>query len=516
LLAQFTIKGYASRAPSISVSLKTDNASVPEVLAITNAYGVSAVEGFSGAGLISLNLTMAGPSKNVSEMAFSGNGTLKNASLNTPSLTKPLNVRSANIRFSRNSVTFENVQASLDQSNASGSLSVRDFANPFVQFVLDIDKLDLAAMQQIIATPGAPVKNAGVHLIPPAYAQKATSKPSLMTRVAGSGTINVGTLTCELLVLNSVKTNVILDHGVIRLSPQTSGLYGGKQTGEAMLDTRISPPQITVATKLQNVDANRLVSAVSSVKDTLYGSLAGDTSVSFRAVSGATFASSLNGKLDLRLSNGRIANIALLNELATIGRFLDASSVIPQHSFTEVTTLTGTFDVVNGVAQTNDLRAVIDGASLAANGTVNLATSALNLHLTVVMAKDISQKVGGNRVGGFMQTALANSKGELVMPIIVTGTFESPHFAPDAQEIARMRLKNLLPGFGNPGSMTVGILDAVLGGSKKGTQQKPAVDNQQQNQQQVQPADALGDLLRSVMEGKKKKKQEPPPSPPPQ
>jgi uncharacterized protein involved in outer membrane biogenesis len=514
LNAQFAVKDYTSESPSVSASIRTDDANVGDLLVMAGAYGVPAFEGISGTGLISLNVKAAGPLKNVSEMAFSGNGTLRNVSLNTPSLTKPLNLRTANIRFSRNSVAFENLQASLDQSNASGSLSVHDFANPVVQFALNIDKLDLAAMQQIIATPGAPVKKAQAHLIPPAYAQQATSKPSLITRVAGNGTIDVGTLTYDQIVMNSVKANVTLDHGIIRLSPQTSGLYGGKQAGEVVMDTRVAPAEITVATKLQGVDANRLVSAVSSIKNTLYGSLAGDTNVRFRAASGAAFAHSLNGKLDLDLSNGRIANVALLNELATIGRFLN-SSVIPRQSSTEVTRLTGTFDVVNGVAQTNDLRAVIDGASLAANGTVNLATTALNLHLTVVMAKEISQKVGGNRIGGFMQTALANSKGELVIPVIVTGTFESPHFAPDAEEIARMRLKNLLPGLGNPGSMTSGILDAVLGGSRKGGQQRPAVGNQQQNQQQVQPADALGDLLRSVMEGKKKKKQEPPPSPPP-
>jgi hypothetical protein len=115
--------------------------------------------------------------------------------------------------------------------------------------------------------------------------------------------------------------------------------------------------------------------------------------------------------------------------------------------------------------------------------------------------------VGGNSIGGFMQTALANNKGELVMPVIVTGTFDSPHFAPDVQAIARMKLQNLIPSFGNMGDMTSGILGAVFGGNKKGgQQQQPAAeDNQQQNRQQAQPANPLGDLLNSVMQGKKKK-----------
>ena len=244
---------------------------------MASAYGVSAVEGMSGSKLISLNLTVAGPVKNSSAMAFSGNGTLQNASLNTPALTKPLNVRNANIRFSQNSMMLENVQASLDQSNASGNLSVRAFAAPQVQFALNVDKLDLAAMQEIIATPGAPLKKAEFQFIPRAYAQKTTSEPSLITKAVGNGMINVGTLTYDQLVLNSVKANVTLDHGAIRLSPLTSTLYGGQQTGEIVLDTRVLPPAVTVTTQLEKVDANKLVSSMSSVKDTLYGLLAANT-----------------------------------------------------------------------------------------------------------------------------------------------------------------------------------------------------------------------------------------------
>ena len=86
-------------------------------------------------------------------MIFNGSGALQSATLHTPSLTKPLKVRNANIKFSQNSMTLENVAASLDQMNASGNLSIRDFASPQVQFALNIDRMDLATLQEIIATP---------------------------------------------------------------------------------------------------------------------------------------------------------------------------------------------------------------------------------------------------------------------------------------------------------------------------------------------------------------------------
>jgi len=503
---------------------------VGELLSMASAYGVSAVEGMSGSGTITLNVNASGPLKNALAMVFNGNGALQNASLNTPALTKPLNVRNANLKFSQNSMTLDNLQASLDQSNMSGNMSVRNFAAPQVQFALNIDKLDLAAMQNVIATPGQPVKRAFFELIPRAYAEKTTTEPSLITKAVGNGTIDVGVLTYDQLMLNNVKSNVTLDHGVIRLSPLTSTVYGGQQTGEIVLDTRVTPAAVTVSTKLQKVDANKLVSSMSSMKDTLYGLLAANTNASFRAAGGSNFARSLNGKLALDLSDGRIAKVDVVNQLASIGKFLNA---VPQQQqpFTALTKLTGTFNVVNGVAQTNDLRAVIPGMNLAGNGTINLVNNALNMHVTAVMPKDFSQKVGGTNIGGFMQTALANSKGELVMPVIVSGTMDHPTFAPDVQAIAQMKLQNLLPSFGNPGSAASGILGQVLGGKSGDTgnqpqsglngiigaiagkpQQQPDQNQAQPQQHQQQQANPLGDILNQVMQGKKKKQpQQPPP-----
>ena len=87
LNTQFSLKEYTSQAPMLTASVQTNNANIGELLAMAKAYGVSAVEGMNGSGVISLNLTASGPLKNASAMVFSGNGALQNALLNTPSLS---------------------------------------------------------------------------------------------------------------------------------------------------------------------------------------------------------------------------------------------------------------------------------------------------------------------------------------------------------------------------------------------------------------------------------------------
>src|SRR5437763_4196244 len=160
------------------------------------------------------------------------------------------------------------------------------------------------------------------------------------------------------------------------------------------------------------------------------------------------------------------------------------------------------------------------------------------MHLTAVLNKGMSQQVGGSQIGGFMNTALANNQGELVMPVIVTGTFQHPQIAPDVQQLAKMKLDNLLPTSKNPGALTSGIVGAILGNKNQPTENNGAQPNggiggivgaitgkkqqppnqtqpQQQNQvgnnsdqQQQQNQNPLGDVLNKVLEQRKKKQQQ--------
>src|SRR5437868_8384840 len=118
------------------------------------------------------------------------------------------------------------------------------------------------------------------------------------------------------------------------------------------------------------------------------------------------------------------------------------------------------------------------------------------MHMTAVLSSGLSQSVGGTQVGEYMNTALANKNGELVLPVIVTGTMAHPIFAPDVQAIAKMRLNNLLPTTGNPGSVlgqkgAGGILGGILGGNAPNQATNP--QGQNKNEQQQNP---LGSVLR--------------------
>ncbi len=76
LAAQMTLSQYTGNSPNVDATLKTVNGKVNELLGIAKAYGVSAVEGMTGTGNISLDVHATGPIKNTDAMNFSGSGAL--------------------------------------------------------------------------------------------------------------------------------------------------------------------------------------------------------------------------------------------------------------------------------------------------------------------------------------------------------------------------------------------------------------------------------------------------------
>ncbi|HEX3094319.1 MAG TPA: AsmA-like C-terminal region-containing protein, partial [Candidatus Angelobacter sp.] len=477
-LGQATANGALTlrnfEAPVVQFTL---NAGGPlgEILELARTAGVSAVEGISGDGTLTLAVKGQGPIKNMSALDLSGTGKISNANLKLPSLTKPLQVRNSDIQFSKNSIGLQNVNAGIGQTNATGTLALRNFDAPQVQFTLNVDKVNVTELQQIFnAAPAQPKRAAAKHdfwgIVAKAEAQAPANnspQPSLLTKMTGGGTVAVGVIQYDDLILNNAHSNVTLDHGLIKMNPVTADLYNGKENGSITIDMRPAQPVYTVNLKTDKVDANKLISSVSDVKQTIYGMLASNVNAAFSSSSASSIARSLNGSMAINLTNGRLMNINLLHELASVGKFLGGNFDAAQN-FTNLVQLTGNFDVKNGVAQTNNLNAVIDGGTLAAAGLVNLADQSLNLHVTTVLKKELSQQVGGTQIGGYMNTALANNQGELVMPVIITGTFQHPHVAPDVQQIAQMKLKNMLPNTRNPAELTTGILGAVLGQKNQG------------------------------------------------
>jgi AsmA protein len=493
----FALSQYTSKNMNADATLKTDGANIAELLNMAKAYGVDAAEGVSGNGQVSLNVHVQGPVSEPDKLVYSGAGKISGATLSTPTLTKPVAIRNGDIHFAQNAASLDNLDASVASTTLRGQLSVKNFAAPNLQFNLSADKLDTSELQQLRAkTSSADSKSAAGAIGP-------------LQKVSGAGNIVVNTIVASDIVLNNVRSGVKLNHGIIELSPLTADLYGGKENGTVVLDTRPATPTCSVRAKFSNLDANKALSATSALKDTLYGSLSSDSNLSFALASSNELARTLNGTMSFNVLNGRLKNVNILEEIGKVAKFLGAAG--PSGSDTALKKLAGSMNVKNGVASTDDLVAALNEGSLSATGLINLVDQGVNMRVNAVLASGVSNTVGGTGVGGFLNTALANNKGELVVPVRVTGSLKKPAFTPDPEALAQMKLKSLLPTASDPAKLSSAVLGTLSGKSGaantlggilgSGQQQQGAQANKQQ-------PSAVGDAVQSLFDafGKKKKK----------
>jgi AsmA protein len=359
-----------------------------------------------------------------------------------------------------------------------------------------------AAAAGMALTPGTTVTgtiNANIHAVGSA------DKPALSGTLSAANLQASGKDLPQPVQIQSINLN--LTPAQIQSNPFT--IVSGQTSANAQLTMRnYTAPSATVDATLKASNA-QLPAILAMAK--AYGVTAldkvtgqGTMNVDMRAsgavksLTAAEIEKTLNGAVNVNFNNVKYSGANMSSELSKIAGFLRPGSSQNTSGITTISKMTGNIDVRNGIAETKDLQATLDIGNVGLAGTANLATEALNMRATAVIAQNVSQQVGGNSVGGFMKTALANNQGELVIPAIITGTFSNPHFQPDVQQLAQMKLKGLIPNMNNPSSIT-GALSGLLGGAKA-----PGQTNTQQPGQAQQPAaNAVQNVLGGLF-GKKK------------
>jgi AsmA protein len=229
-----------------------------------------------------------------------------------------------------------------------------------------------------------------------------------------------------------------------------------------------------------------------------------------KSITSAEIIKALNGATNLNLNNVKYSGANMLQHLGSIGGFFNtASAAQSAPGITNISKVTGDIFIKNGIAQTNNLQAQLDVGNIGLVGTANLLDQTLNLRATAVLNQAFSQKVGGSSISGFMNTALANKQGQLVVPCQIAGTFSNPTFTPDVQQVAQMKLKGLMPDVNNPSS-SVNSLFKLLGKPNAQPEGQPQNEEQKQNQQQQQKPNAAQQILEMLQKNKPQSQPTPP------
>jgi uncharacterized protein involved in outer membrane biogenesis len=414
---------YAGDAPLLEATVIAPNAEAAELLAIAKAYGVN-VAGVSATGKVSLQARAHGRLVKGGRLEFAGKGSVKNLSLKTPSLAQPLRVRTANVTFEETGGAVRDIDASIGGTSLAGDLTVRGVVRPSIQIRMRADRLNMEEAKNWITEtkPGTGGKPASFQV---------------------KGSVAIGELRLAELMMTQVSAEVDGDAASILLDPLNCTLYSGSHTGRLQIVLANEKREVKLWSRLERVESGQLLAAVSAVKGIVSGPLSANVNLSFIPGEASALARSLNGELALKLDGGRLAGLNLTREMGTIAKFLGVD--LGNENFTQLLGVSGDLAIRNGLASTQNLKLDLANLSAGLTGSMNFADQTLNLKLLSVLDRKFSERVGGNKVGGFMNAVFANPQGNLLIPASITGTFSRPIVAPDPGAAAKLKLQGMDP-----------------------------------------------------------------------
>jgi hypothetical protein len=187
----------------------------------------------------------------------------------------------------------------------------------------------------------------------------------------------------------------------------------------------------------------------------------------------------LDGNMDLDFNPLRILGFNAAGRLSSLVGFDDGSTNV---------------NVIDGIARTEDLIARLTIGEVAAAGTADLAAETLDLRLAAVFSKEFSDRVRETGLGGYLNTAFANSAGQLVLPVRVTGGFADPRFSPDTEALARMQLERAIQD-------PEGFLGALLGRSNADGEGDVDGGAEDAENPEERPVDTIREILGGLLGG---------------
>ena len=331
----------------------------------------------------------------------------------------------SDFRYADHGVSLQNLDAQLDDSRLTGSVAVTDFDSKATRFALTLDHIDVD------------------HYRPPAAAAptgQPTGKPTALPSSAlkpfdVQGSFLIGGAKVSGLSVSNLKVNLQAKGGLIQLSPLSATLYGGQYSGNITYDVRGAVPQLQLNQRLAGVDvAPLLKDAVDSRRLSGRGNVS--ATLAGHGLDSDALLKSLSGRVQMNLADGAIEGADLVYEIGVAQALLKRQS-LPATANTKRTrfdALKMTANIADGVARTDDLLIGTPYLRVTGQGTTNLLSKAVDLHLvaTVLKAPQGSQ---GSQGTDLSQLTLA------AIPVTVTGTADDPKVRPDLQGLIKSQLQ---------------------------------------------------------------------------
>ncbi len=300
-----------------------------------------------------------------------------------------------------------NLAGGLLQSQIKARVGINDFANPAIDFDVEVDQFD--------ADMYLPKKTAETKAAQPEQALDL----SALRKLNLNGSLRIGQLKVANIKSRDLRLDVKAHNGVVIISPLSANLYKGSTSGSLSVNAQATP-SISINQKLAGIDVAALTKDAADF-DTLEGR--GNVGINL-AMQGNTVSEmkkAMGGNLSLNLADGAIKGINIAKKLRDAQGMFGKSQTqtANQQEKTDFSELKATFVITKGVAHNDDLSLKSPLLRLSGNGDINIGNDSMNYVAKATLAKTLEGQGGKDNVAG------------ITVPVRVSGPFSDLKYTLD-------------------------------------------------------------------------------------
>jgi len=338
----------------------------------------------------------------------------------------------ARVEGNAKAVSLSNGSLILDDSGFTFLADITAFDKPDLKFDVTLDAIDLdrylppkqegaggqTSDPQPAGTSSAQ-ESAGAQSVPGKKKDYGPLRTLLL-----DGNLRVGSLKVANITLGDFLARITAKNGVIDLDPVSLKLYGGSLVSKTRLDVRNNEPVTQVTLDADGIQAGPFLKDAIG-KETIEGALSAAMTLDLAGETPDMIKKSLEGKGELKFIDGAIVGIDIAGTVRNASSALGLGSKPSEKPRTDFAELTIPFSAEKGIVTIPGASLVSPLIRLGVGGDADLVKETLDF------------KVEPKFVATLKGQGDTEARSGLLIPLLVTGSFDAPRIRPDLKAMVR-------------------------------------------------------------------------------
>lgn len=317
------------------------------------------------------------------------------------------------------SVRIADGSLTLDDSKMVFSAQAKAFEKPDLTLAAELDRIDLD--RYLPAASPAEERPAAPKEAPAPQDPKKTDYAPLRKLVLDAR-FKIGDARIKNVRMQNLALKATAKNGIIRLDPLDLDFYRGRLSATGTFNVQQDRPRSTASLAVGDVQAAPLIKDLMD-KELIEGMLAAAVNLQFSGDSPDLIRRTLSGNGELSFIDGAIVGIDLADMVRNVQAAFGLAEQPGEKPRTDFSELIVPFSIDTGVARLGEARLNSPLLRLTAGGTADLVKETLNLRVEPKFVASLKGQADTAQLSG------------IVVPVMVSGSFDDPTFRPDLRAI---------------------------------------------------------------------------------